>query len=71
MTWDKYSDTVQLCRDGVRKAKACRELDLVRDVKGDRKSIYRYFNSKRKTGENVDLLLKQSREPADRRHGKY
>lgn len=39
-------------------------------VWGQQKSVYRYFNSKRKIRENVHLLLKWSRGPADRRHGK-
>ena len=42
------------CRDGVRKAKACLELNLLRDAKGNKKGFY--INSKR-TGENVGLLL--------------
>lgn len=47
-----------MCRDGVRKAKDQPELNMARDVKGKKKGFYRYFNSKRKTGRNVGLLLK-------------
>ena len=52
-------------------AKAGWELDLARDVKGKKKGVYRYLNSKRKTRENMDLLLKWNRRPPDRRHGKH
>ncbi|KAK4810509.1 hypothetical protein QYF61_004289 [Mycteria americana] len=44
-------------RDGVRKAKAHLELNLVRDVKGDKKGFCGFIISKRKTRENVGLLL--------------
>ena len=43
--------------DRVRKAKADLELNLAKDVKGNRKGFYKYINSKRKTRENMDLLL--------------
>lgn len=66
MTCDEYKDTVQMCRDGVRKAKASQELDLMKDVKGNKRSVYGYFNRKRK----MDLLLIWSRVPADRGHRK-
>lgn len=56
VTWEEYSDTVQACRNADGKAKTHLELDLARDVKGDKKGIYRYI-SKRKTRENVDLLM--------------
>lgn len=32
MTWDKDRENVCMCRDGVRKAKAQQELNVVRDV---------------------------------------
>lgn len=41
------------CRDRVRKAKANLDLNLVRDVKGNRKAFYKCINSTRKTRENV------------------
>lgn len=46
-----------MCRDGVRKVKAHLELNLVRDVKGNKKELYKYISSKRKARENADLLL--------------
>ncbi|GAB0204020.1 mitochondrial enolase superfamily member 1 [Grus japonensis] len=46
-----------LLRDGVRKAKANLELNLVRGVKDNEKGFYKYINSKRKTRENMGQLL--------------
>lgn len=57
MTQEECRDTVQVCRDGVRKAKAHLELKLARDVKGNIKGFSRYVSSKMKTRENVGLLL--------------
>ncbi|KAK4814759.1 hypothetical protein QYF61_026736 [Mycteria americana] len=38
------------------------ELNLVRSVKGDEKGFCKYINSKRKTRENADLLLRGARD---------
>ncbi|GAB0182287.1 mitochondrial enolase superfamily member 1 [Grus japonensis] len=57
---EEYREIVQAVRDQVRKAKALIELNLARDVKGNKKSFYRYVSDKRKTRENVDLLLKEA-----------
>lgn len=43
--------------DGVRKVKVDMEVNLARDVKGNKKGFYKYINSKRKTRENLGLLL--------------
>ena len=43
----------------IRKAKALIELNLARDVKGNKKSLYRYISDKRKTRENVGPLWKE------------
>ncbi|GAB0179685.1 mitochondrial enolase superfamily member 1 [Grus japonensis] len=43
----------------IRKAKALIELNLARDVKGNKKSFYRYVSDKRKTAENVSSLRKK------------
>ena len=40
-------------------AKALIELNLVRDVKGNKKSFYRHVGDKRKTKENVGPLWKE------------
>lgn len=56
MTWKEYRDVVQLCMDGVRKTKACLELDSVRDTKGNKNGFQRYITSKRKSRENTDMM---------------
>lgn len=48
--------TAQTRRAGIRKAKAHLELNLTRDVKGNKKGSYRYQSSKRTTRRNVGLL---------------
>lgn len=50
---EEHKETVQHCRDGVRKAKA----HLMQDVKGSKKGLCKYLGSKRKTRENTDLFL--------------
>ena len=40
----------------MRKAKALIELNMARDIKGNKKSFYRYVGDKRKTRENVGVL---------------
>ena len=42
VAWEEYRDVVHMCRDRVRKAKAQIELNLVRDVKNNKKEFYRY-----------------------------
>lgn len=41
----------------VRKAKAHLELNLARDVKGNKKGFYSYIDDKKKSRENFGLLL--------------
>lgn len=41
----------------IRMTKAHLELNLVRNMKGRQKGFYKYIGSKRKTWENVGLLL--------------
>jgi len=55
-TWGKYRKVVSTCRDATWKAVAHLELDLAREVKDKRKG-FKYISSKRKTRENVGLLL--------------
>ncbi|KFQ80133.1 hypothetical protein N335_04342, partial [Phaethon lepturus] len=50
---EDYRDTAQLCRDGVRKAKAWLEVNLVRDAKNNKLGFYRYVSQKRKVKESV------------------
>lgn len=46
-----------MCRDVVRKVKAHLELNLVSNVKGNKKSFSRCISMKRKTRENMGLVL--------------
>ncbi|KAK4830121.1 hypothetical protein QYF61_008548 [Mycteria americana] len=39
---------IQVCRDGIRKAKAQLELNLARNVKNDKMGFYKYVAQKRK-----------------------
>ncbi|GAB0178027.1 hypothetical protein GRJ2_000268000 [Grus japonensis] len=50
--WEEYRDVAQMCRDGLRKAKAQLELNLTRNAK-NKKDFYRYVGQKRKIKENV------------------
>jgi len=56
-TWEEYRNIVRACREAMSKAKAHLELNLARDVKNNKKSFFKYISSKRKTRENVGLLL--------------
>ncbi|GAB0204977.1 mitochondrial enolase superfamily member 1 [Grus japonensis] len=60
VVWEEYRETVQAARDQVRKAKALIELNLARDVKGNKKSFYRYVSDKRKMRENVGPLWNET-----------
>jgi len=58
VAWEEYRETVRAARDHIRKAKALTELNLARDVKGKKKSFYRYAADKRKAREIVSPLRK-------------
>lgn len=57
MIQEVYSDTVLVCQDRVRKAKAHPDFNLVRDTKGNSKDFHKYTSGKMKTRENMNLLL--------------
>ncbi|KFW07543.1 hypothetical protein N327_05512, partial [Fulmarus glacialis] len=59
VAWEEYREIVRAARDQVRKAKALIELNLARDIKGNKKSFYRYVRDKRKTREKVGPLRKE------------
>ncbi|GAB0182265.1 mitochondrial enolase superfamily member 1 [Grus japonensis] len=59
VAWEEYREIVRAARNQVRKAKALMELNLARDIKGNKKSFYRYVSDKRKTRESVDPLQKE------------
>lgn len=46
--------------DKIRKAKALLDLNLVRDLKGNKKGLYKHIGNKRKTGENMNPLLNRA-----------
>ncbi|GAB0208751.1 hypothetical protein GRJ2_003340800 [Grus japonensis] len=60
VAWEKYRETVRAARDQVRKAKALTELNLARDVKGNKKSFYRYVSDTRRMRENVGPLWNET-----------
>ncbi|GAB0181783.1 mitochondrial enolase superfamily member 1 [Grus japonensis] len=43
VAWEEYREIVQAARDQVKKAKVLIELDLARDIKGNKKSFYRWM----------------------------
>jgi len=49
-----------VCRDGLRKTKAHTELNLVGDMKGNKKRFYRSTSCKRSMREYVDSLLSRA-----------
>ncbi|GAB0207863.1 hypothetical protein GRJ2_003252000 [Grus japonensis] len=55
--WDTH--LAKATWDATRKAKAHLELNLARDVKDNKKGFFKYISSKRKTRENVGLLLNE------------
>ncbi|GAB0207970.1 mitochondrial enolase superfamily member 1 [Grus japonensis] len=58
-TWEEFKNVVRECRDATRKAKASLELNLAKDVKDNKKGFFKYISSKRKSRENVGLLLNE------------
>jgi len=58
--WEEYREIVRVAREQVRKAKALTELNLVRDVKGNKEAFYRYVSDEKKTRENVGPLRKEA-----------
>ncbi|KFW11307.1 hypothetical protein N327_10870, partial [Fulmarus glacialis] len=56
VAWEGNREIVRAARDQIRKAKAPIELNLARDVKGNKKRFHRYIGDNRKTRENVGPL---------------
>ena len=48
VSWEEYRAVVCVCRDRIRKAKAQMELNLVGDVKDNKKGFCRYVGRKRR-----------------------
>lgn len=53
MAWEEYRGAIWMCRNGIRKAKAQMELNLVRDMK--KLWFYRYIGQKRQAKEKEQL----------------
>ena len=64
MSWEEYRAVVHVCRDRIRKAKAQMELNLVREVKNNKQSFYRYIGRRRQAKESVSTLMKGNGELA-------
>jgi len=60
VAWEEYREIVRVAREQVRKAKALTELNLARNVKGNKKAFYRYVSDRRQTRENVGSLRKEA-----------
>jgi len=58
-TWEEYRSVDKACREAMRKAKVHLELNLAKDIKDNKKGFFKYISSKRKTRENVGLLLNE------------
>lgn len=54
---EKYRDIVQVCKATARNAKTYLQLNLVKDVKGNKKGLYRQITSKKKNSEDMDPLI--------------
>jgi len=60
VAWEEYSEIVQVAREQIRKAKALTELNLDRNVKGNKKAFYRYVSDRRQTRKNAGPLQKEA-----------
>ncbi|KFV02207.1 hypothetical protein N340_13570, partial [Tauraco erythrolophus] len=60
VAWEEHRVIIQATRDQVRKPKALIELNLVRDIKGNKKNFYRYVSDKKRSRENVGPLRKET-----------
>jgi len=69
VAWEEYREIIQVAREQVRKAKALTELNLARDVKGNKKAFYRYVSDRRKARENVGPSPEGSWRPGYPGHG--
>ncbi|KFV07990.1 hypothetical protein N340_00490, partial [Tauraco erythrolophus] len=58
--WEEYREIVQTTRDQVRKAKALIELNLSRDIKGNKKNFHRYILDIKRSRENIGPLQKET-----------
>ena len=61
VAWKEYRAVVCVCRDRIRKAKVQMELNLVRDVKDNKKGFYRHTGRGRQAKESVPPLMNSRR----------
>ncbi|KFV11016.1 hypothetical protein N340_00534, partial [Tauraco erythrolophus] len=66
VAWKENRAIVRVTRDQVRKAKALIELNLARDIKGNKKNFYRCVSEKKRFRENVGPLQKETGDLATR-----
>ena len=52
-TWEEYRNIVRACKDATKKAKAHLKLNLLGEVKDNKKGLFNDVNSTRKTRESV------------------
>ena len=64
VTWGGNRDAVQICREEIREVKAWTELNLVGDVKNNKKRFSKYIVQKRQAQESVPALVKEKGELA-------
>ena len=64
VTWGGNRDAVQICREEIREVKAWTELNLVGDVKNNKKRFYKYIAQKRQAQESVLPLVNEKGELA-------
>lgn len=57
--WEEYRGAVWMCIDGIRKAKVQTELNLVGDVKNNKKGLYTSVGQKRQAKESIPPLLNE------------
>ncbi|KFV20689.1 hypothetical protein N340_13269, partial [Tauraco erythrolophus] len=66
VAWEEYRAIVHATRDQVRKAKALVELNLARDIKGNKKNFYKYVSDKKRSREDAGPLRKEMGDLATR-----
>lgn len=65
-TWEKYRNVIRVCRDATRRAKIHLNLTPAKDGKENNKSFFKHVTSKKKTRENVGLLLDKVMEDTEK-----
>jgi len=62
--WEEYRDAIRMCRVRIKKAKVQMKLNLARNLKKNRKKIYRYTDQKRQAKESLPSLISEKGELA-------